>query len=233
MKDILISPPFGNYISHKKCTSICGTFTYHERGSYLSKIYRILKTVRPIRGGWVNCIGLQNPGIHSIKKFDPKKVYSIAAIEQEEWDKMFNFIPKTAQLEINMSCPNMGNNVDMTDDQVIKYMSKYSLIIFKLSPVESVFREIDKLYELGVTHFHIFNTIPTTKGGESGDRLKKYSLETIPKICNKYPQIKIVGGGGIYSKEDIELYKKAGADYFSIASIFFSPIKAYSLLRKI
>src|SRR3989338_10749065 len=105
MKSFLISAPFGNYITHKKCTSVCGTYTLHKRGTWIKRLYRAIKTIRPIKNGWVNNMGLQNPGINSIKKFDPEKIYSITAIEGEEWDGLINLIPKEIAVELNLSCP--------------------------------------------------------------------------------------------------------------------------------
>ena len=53
---IYISPPFGNYISLKDCYSVAGTYTYFRRKGLIKQV---LKTLRPVKGGWRNSIGLR------------------------------------------------------------------------------------------------------------------------------------------------------------------------------
>jgi dihydroorotate dehydrogenase len=231
VKDFFIAAPFGNYITHKKCTSVCGTFTFNKRGNTLSRLYRSITTIRPIKGGWINNIGFQNPGIKSIKKFKTEKVYSIAAIKLEDWDEFLKIIPANIKLELNLSCPNIGQETKISNEQIKAYLEKYSTVIFKLPPIDEVYNQIDNLINLGSKYLHIANTIPIERGGESGGRLKLLSLEIIKEIRAKYPNVKIIGGGGIYSKEDVKLYKNAGADYFSLATILFRPWKAIKLLK--
>ena len=232
MKEFLISPPFGNFLSHPKCSSVMGTYTLERRGGWPMKLYRAALTVRPIEGGWVNNIGLQNPGIKSVKKFNPEKIYSIAAIQPEDWDGLIEYIPKETMLELNVSCPNVLEKHDISDEQITAYLNKFPTVIFKLSPTDGIGRQIDRLVDLGATYIHIANAMPTARGGESGARLKEFSLKHIKATREKYPDLKIVGGGGIYSTQDIELYKAAGADHFSLASIWFTPWKATHLLKK-
>ena len=65
---LFISPPFGNYINLPKTTPIRGSFTLNERKG---KWKQIFKTLRYIPGvGWINKIGLRNPGIdYAIKTY--------------------------------------------------------------------------------------------------------------------------------------------------------------------
>lgn len=232
MKNFVISAPFGNYITNSKCTSVCGTYTLHKRGSWVKRFYRAITTIRPIKNGWINKIGLQNPGIRSVKIFNPEKIYSITAIQSEEWDELISYIPKEITVELNLSCPNIEQKTDINDHQAIAYINKFQIAIFKLSPTKEIYSQVDRLVNLGARYIHIANTLSTPKGGESGERLKVFSLEAIKNIRGRYPNIKIIGGGGIYSKQDIALYKKAGADYFSLATIWFKPWKAVQLLKK-
>ena len=232
MKSFIISPPFGKFITNNKCTSVLGTYTLYKRGNLVKKLYRAITTIRPVENGWINNIGLQNPGIQSIKEFNPEKIYSIAVIQSEEWDKLIDYIPKETMVELNLSCPNINQKPEIRDQQTIAYINKFPVVIFKLSPTKEIYNQIDRLISLGAQYIHIANTIPVNKGGESGERLKLFSIKTIRDIRGKYPDIKIIGGGGIYSKKDIELYKNAGADYFSLATIWFKPWKAIQLIKK-
>lgn len=232
MKKILISAPFGNYITHDKCTSICGTYTLYKRGTWIKRLYRAIATIRPIKNGWVNNIGLQNPGIKSVRIFNPQKIYSVTAIQPKEWDKLIDYIPEETTVELNLSCPNIEQKTDMRDQQVIAYINKFPIVIFKLSPTKEINNQVDRLICLGAKYIHIANTIPVKRGGESGERLKIFSLESIKNVRHKYPDLKIIGGGGIYSDKDVELYKNAGANYFSLATVWFNPWKAIQLLKK-
>jgi len=232
MKNFLIGAPFGNYITHSKCTSICGTYTLHKRGSWIKRLYRAITTIRPIKNGWINNIGLLNSGIKSVGVFKLHKIYSITAIQSEEWNALIEYIPKEIAVELNLSCPNIEQRSNINDHQVVAYINKFPVVIFKLSPTNEIYSQIDRFVNLGSKYIHIANTIPTSRGGESGERLKEFSVKTVKNIRDKYPNIKIIGGGGIYSDKDVELYKNAGADYFSLATIWFNPWKAMRLLKK-
>ncbi len=134
---------------------------------------------------------------------------------------------------MNLSCPNIGHNTDISDEQIKMYLQKYQTLIFKLSPTSEMYNQVDRLVKLGAKYIHIANTIPVPEGGESGERLKTFSLKAIRELKPKYPNINFIGGGGIYAQNDLELYRQAGANYFSLASIWFNPIKALRLLKKI
>ena len=73
---LVISATFGNYIGATGCTQTVGTFTryarrtgcgnpYNERCWWLGLAWRLARTLRysPKYGGWVNKLGLRNPGI--------------------------------------------------------------------------------------------------------------------------------------------------------------------------
>ncbi|MES2225662.1 MAG: hypothetical protein V4480_02530 [Patescibacteria group bacterium] len=233
MKEFLISPPFGNFLSFSGTTSIRGTFTYKRRGSWLYKMWRFAKTVRPIPEGWVNSIGFQNPGIHSVRTYDPNTIYSIGAVAEGEWEKLINVIPESVSLEINMGCPNLDTHPRIPGRCVQSLVARHSLVIFKLTYSQAVLSEIDFLIENGARYLHLFNTIPSSRGAESGKRVQEVALKAIRQVKDTYPHVTIVGGGGIYSLEDIQRYKEAGAAHFSLASIFLNPVKAAKILKHI
>lgn len=233
MKEFLISPPFGNYLSFRSTTRIRGTFTYERRGTWLYKIWRATKTVRPVRGGWVNNIGFQNPGIRSIRSYDSNAIYSIGAVAEGEWEKLLEIVPREVRLEINMGCPNLDSHPQISSETARAFITKYPLVIFKLTYSEQVFAQIDFLVENGAQYLHLFNTIPGPRGGESGKRVQEVALKAIREVKARYPYLNIIGGGGIYSSEDVKRYQEAGATYFSLGSIFFDLLKATKLLKSI
>ena len=55
-----IAAPFGNYIKTSNTISVTGSWTIEKRKG---RIKQIVKTLRYTKRGWVNKIGLRNPGI--------------------------------------------------------------------------------------------------------------------------------------------------------------------------
>ena len=85
---LFINPPFGNYINFPKTISIKGSFTLEPRSGLFSQI---LKTMRYSfhNKGWVNKIGLRNPGlVWALNKYTNNDILSIAILQEEEIDKM-------------------------------------------------------------------------------------------------------------------------------------------------
>ena len=80
---IFIAAPFGNYIKTSNTISVTGSWTIEKRNG---RIKQILKTLRYTKRGWVNKIGLRNPGFdYGIKNHKENEVFSIAGIEKDDW----------------------------------------------------------------------------------------------------------------------------------------------------
>ena len=121
-------------------------------------------------------------------------------------------------IELNVSCPNTDKH--MVNDGLKPFLNnKRNWCIIKLSPLES-HDNINKIYESGVIQFHASNTLPSEKGGISGSILKPYTLSTVSYLKSNFKDCTIIAGGGIYDTKTMEEYKKAGADHFSISTIF-------------
>ena len=221
---LFISPPFGNYINLPNTKSIKGSFTLLPRTGLL---LQILKTLRYdfTNNGWINKIGLRNKGVDwAIKKYknDKYAVVSIAIMDYNEIDILNKKIPKTMDLELNISCPNVKNN--LIHDDLYKFLNNNrQWCCIKLSPLSDI-SLIDKYYKQGFRQFHCSNTLPTKYGGLSGISIQQYSFKLIQDIKSKYPDVEIIGGGGIITINDINQYKKYGANHYSISSIMFNPI---------
>ena len=105
---IFVSAPFGNYIRTNKTISVTGSWTLQKR---TGRLVQILKTLRYTKKGWVNKIGLRNPGIEvGLNKHINSQVLSIAGINQDDWSILAEKIPQNVNLEINLSCPNIEHN---------------------------------------------------------------------------------------------------------------------------
>ena len=228
---IFISPPFGNYISinNNNTTSIKGSFTLEPRDGL---IMQILKTLRYSfeNKGWINKIGLRNPGIdYAIKNYDNKSVISIAILNKDEIPKLLKKIPEDMNIEINISCPNI--NKQMINQDIEKFLNpKRKWCIIKLSPHTDM-QLVDNYYKQGFRQFHCCNTLPIINGGLSGPSLIPYSINLIKNIKSKYSDTEIIGGGGIKSLNEMIIYSKAGANHFSISSALFNPLNYYIFFK--
>ena len=227
---IFISPPFGNYIHLPNTIPIRGSFTLNERPG---KWEQIFKTLRYIPGmGWVNKIGLRNPGIdYAIETYKKGEIISIAIMDEKEIKPILDKIPVDMDIELNVSCPNTEKH--MVNDGLKPFLNdKRDWCIIKLSPTESA-NNISKFYKNGFRQFHASNTLPSDRGGISGTILKPYTISSINFIKNNFKDCVVIAGGGIYDIKTMEEYKKAGADHFSVSTLFFNPIKTFSFFSQI
>ena len=218
---LFISPPFGNYIDFSKSISIRGSFTLNERPG---KWMQILKTLRYIPGvGWINKIGLRNPGIdYAVKTYKKVEIISIAIMDKKEIKPILDKIPEDMDIELNISCPNTDKH--MISNGLKPFLNnKRNWCIVKLSPLERCLT-IQNLYDEGFRQFHASNTLPTEKGGISGKTLKPHTISLIRYIKNSWNDTVVIAGGGIRTMKDVEEYKKVGADHFSVSSLCFNPI---------
>ena len=214
---LYISPPFGNYFSYQKSLRIEGTFTWERRKGL---IYHTLRSLRPVRGGWVNRIGFRNKGIRRRAEGCPlSNITSICAMEPNEWGKMCEFLPSTAHLELNLSCPNV-HDVDIDDANLRAFVDKFDKLQVKIRPTPTFVKQIvPRLIAMGVKTIHMSNTIPSPKGGISGKQLKEINL---PLIEMTAANTTIIAGGGIYTAQDVQDYRNAGAKHFSVSTVFIT-----------
>ena len=223
---LFIGPPFGNYISLPNTISINGSFTLHPRPGLLSQIWNTLHYSKHYNG-WINKIGLRNPGIDAaIRKYkvESTDVYSIAILHQSEIPDLLEKIPEKMNIELNVSCPNTEKH--MINDGLGGFINQQrKWCIVKLSP-EADDTLIDKFYEQGFRQFHCSNTLPLIKGGLSGPSLRPYTSNLVKRIKARYPDTEVIAGGGIQTETDIQAYQKVGANHFAMSTLFFHPILA-------
>ena len=229
---LYISPPFGNYFGLLPgTTSIYGSFTLYPRPGLLSQIYKTLHYSRENKG-WINKIGLRNPGIdYMINKwknswfasFHKNNIVSIAILEHKDIDDLLNKIPTDMNLEINISCPNTEHT--MIKQNVNKFLNpKRKHCSLKCSPLTTT-DEVDKYYEMGFRTFHFSNTLPVKLGGLSGITLIPYTEQLTEYTHNKYgDSVEIISGGGIRSMEQVLKYKEKGCSAVSVSTLCFNPL---------
>ena len=162
----------------------------------------------------------------ALKNIDNSKdITSIAILDEDEIPKIVKIIPEDLNIELNVSCPNIDKNIDHSVDLSPFLNKKRKWCIIKLSPLEKS-RTIDNFYNQGFRQFHVSNTLKTQKGGLSGPILRPYTNNLIEIIRKKYGNtVTIIGGGGIRSSKDAKNYLKNGADYVSVSTLLFNPLK--------
>ena len=235
---IFISAPFGNYIKSKQTISVHGTFTRNPRGN---RLWSVLKSLRYDRrlGGWVNKLGLPNPGLHQgLCNVDnkPSDVLSISEIKRGDFQKMNNIIPLNQSLEINFSCPNLGKKLPLDGAGIFTKVKSREWCIAKLSPLTDG-DELEFVIEhLGFKQIHLSNTLPLPngRGGLSGATLKPYTLELIDLVREQWGnRIEIIAGGGVSDFGGVMDYLKAGANHVSLGSVCFNPFKLRKLIKSL
>ncbi len=245
LKPIIISAPFGNWFNYPGATSTLGTFTLEYRGGLVYRLWRILRTLRYDRymKGWVNRLGLPNPGIDSLcygESYPPycsgQNIISIHGFNKEEWESLITRLKYYRDyVELNLSCPNVGHTPGITDVQHAIMLARVytDRLIAKLPPVRWMELAIP-LYDTGIRIFHCCNTFPTPSGGLSGKTLKRLSLNAVEDIKSKWgDNVTVIGGGGVTHIEDYRDYKNAGADHVAIASVLLNPFNWCRIKRLI
>ena len=226
-----ISAPFGNYIKPKGTIPVTGTFTLNARGN---RFWAVLKTLRynSAQQGWVNRLGLPNPGIREGLKKE-STVISIAEIEKGDFQKLNVLIPENQSIELNLSCPNLNKKLSWESAKCFN-SEKREWCIAKLSPLTTP-EELKFVVEfLGFTQLHFSNTLPTVQGGLSGPMLRGYTTELIELARSEYGNsVEIIAGGGVSDFGSVTNYLSNGADHVSIGSVCFNPFKLRKLLKSL
>lgn len=281
LHQLIIGAPFGNYFHYEGVTSTRGTFTAFARRTdqhrnavcvegqatkikrvydprdesfwWLGMLWRALRTIRYKRelGGWVNRMGLRNPGINSLLRYGahaprPRRDYGAAIIsiygfknradDYAEWNYLLHRIEhaKPAAVELNFSCPNIGLGKSIlpmvVEACVVAEMANRLLkgtgiqIIAKLPPIGTMAFAEAILTKYPQFIVHLCNTVPCPYGGLSGRKIQDFSLKAINDTRKMFPAAQIIGGGGITTVGDIDNYMQAGANHVSIASLLLNPL---------
>ena len=117
-----------------------------------------------------------------------------------------------------MGCPNV-HHTDIPLTLLSEYVDKFDSIQVKLPPDMSM-KLVEQIVDAGVRTLHVSNTIPTPKGGISGAALKKVNIPLVSTISAL--GVRVIAGGGIYNRRDIDDYRDAGAKDFSISTVCIS-----------
>lgn len=240
IRPIIISAPFGNYLRFPGASPTLGTYTLHYRGGPVKRLWRCLLTLRylPRTGGWVNRLGLPNPGVDNVPssiRLPDDSILSIRGFDYLEWEKLAQraLTYGYRQIEFNLSCPNVTHrpNPREVEMAVALLRERGATVIAKLPPVRWM-EWARPLRAMGVKHFHCCNTIPVPGGGLSGKALIPYVLWALDDIKQEWgDEVSVIAGGGVTCLDDIKRYVKAGADHVAVGSAFLNPLRWQRLRR--
>ncbi len=198
-------------------------------------------------GGWINAVGLSNPGAPNFAKMiepnqDVPIIVSLVGSIPEEFEMMIKEFEncKVTAYELNLSCPHVAKvGLEVGDDPEL---------VKKIVTTVKNTTDIPVIAKVGLGTTHYLNTVETaidsgidaitaintiramaidveTKrpilsnkfGGLSGTPIKPIALRCVYEISAKY-DIPIIGCGGISTWEDAVEFFLAGASAIQIGS---------------
>lgn len=194
-------------------------------------------------GGWLNAIGLENPGAHEFARRlghpDYPVIVSLAGSIPEDFQVMTRlFDGAVAGFELNMSCPNVdGFGHDIGDDPSL---ARQVVEIVKDETGAPVFVKIgyhmaasaQAAVNAGADGITAINTVPATfvdpstkkpifghrAGGLSGPPIKPIALRAVDDLVTKYKGVPVIGCGGISDWRDAAEFLEIGASAVQVGT---------------
>ena len=236
MHETFIAAPFGNWIKPVGCVPVTGTYTLHPRGNRLWSVIRSLRYNMKYKG-WTNKLQLPNPGVVDglHRHFHGGEVLSIAEVDKGDFKKLVEIIPERTDIELNLSCPNLGTALPWDSARVFTQKVSRKWCIAKLSPLTTPEHLEFLIDDLGFTQLHFSNTLPLGggRGGLSGVTLRPYTMELIRLVRENWgSDIEIIAGGGVNDFGGAYEYLNEGANHVSLGSVCFNPFKLRKILKK-
>lgn len=278
-----ISVNIGSLKLNNPVTVASGTFGHAEKYYHLEEVRQLgalvpkTVTLAPRIGnpphriaetpsGMLNAIGIENPGVDAFieKKLPPLRkigiplIMSILGHTDEEFivlTEKFNQAPGVSALELNLSCPNLKQEVLVAQDpeatfrvvQKVKSISKVP-VIAKLSPnVTDISVIAEAAEKAGADGLSLINTftaiainIKTRKsvlgnftGGLSGPAIRPIAVYMVYQVAQKV-KIPLIGMGGIMNARDALEFLIAGATMVAIGTAnFINPRAPLEILKGI
>ena len=198
-------------------------------------------------GGWLNAVGLSNPGAPNFAKMissnkDVPIIVSLVGSIEDDFEfmiKQFENISVTAY-ELNLSCPHVAKvGLEVGDDPALvqKIVSKVKSItdvpvIAKVGLGTTNYLDtVDSACKAGIDAITAINTLRAMAidvetqrpilsnkiGGLSGTPIKPVAVRCVYEISSKY-NIPIIGCGGISDWQDAVEFILAGASAIQLGS---------------
>ena len=205
-------------------------------------------TIFSVKGdGWINAIGLSNPGApYFAKMIEPNKdvpiIVSLVGSVPEDFEFMIEQFKncKVTAYELNLSCPHVAKvGLEVGDDpELVKKIISTAKKTTEIPVIAKVglgtthyLKTVGTAIESGADAITAINTIRAmaidvhTKkpilsnkfGGLSGTPIKHVALRCVYEIASKH-KIPIIGCGGVSTWEDAVEFFLAGASSVQIGS---------------
>ena len=198
-------------------------------------------------GGWINAVGLSNPGAPNFAKMiegnkDVPIIVSLVGSIPEDFEFMVNEFSncKVTGYELNLSCPHVAKvGLEVGDDpelvkkivSTVKKSTNVPVIAKVGLGTTNYLDTVGIAIDSGIDAITAINTVramavdvDTQKpilsnkfGGLSGTPIKPIALRCVYEISSKY-NIPIIGCGGISTWEDAVEFFLAGASAIQIGS---------------
>jgi len=198
-------------------------------------------------GGWINAVGLSNPGASNFAKMiepnqDVPIIVSLVGSVPEDFEMMIKEFEncKVKAYELNLSCPHVAKvGLEVGDDpglvkEIVSTVKKATNVptIAKVGlGTSNYLNTVSTAIDSGIDAITAINTVRAmaidveTKrpilsnkyGGLSGTPIKPIALRCVYEISSKY-DIPIIGCGGISTWEDAVEFFLAGASGVQLGS---------------
>lgn len=195
---------------------------------------------------FINAVGLTNPGVDEFAKRiakvkipnDKFLLTSIFGSNEKEFKQIAEkLVGLTDGFELNISCPHsekygqaVGQDNELVEKIVKNIVALDKPVFVKISPNLDIKKTVKYTRAGGVAGFTAINTkgpeqylhdgqpvLSNKVGGISGKEILELGLNCVQTI-REMTDLPIIACGGISSREEIEKYKIAGADFFGIGS---------------
>jgi dihydroorotate dehydrogenase (NAD+) catalytic subunit len=198
-------------------------------------------------GGWINAVGLSNPGASNFAKMiepnvDVPIIVSLVGSVPEDFEIMIKEFEncKVKAYELNLSCPHVAKvGLEVGDDpglvkeivSTVKKVANVPVIAKVGLGTSNYLNTVSTAIDSGIDAITAINTVRAmaidveTKrpilsnkyGGLSGTPIKPIALRCVYEISSKY-DIPIIGCGGISTWEDAVEFFLAGASGVQLGS---------------
>jgi len=198
-------------------------------------------------GGWINAVGLSNPGAPNFAKMiEPNQnvpiVVSLVGSIPEDFEMMVKQFKncKVLAYELNLSCPHVAKvGLEVGDDpELVKKIVttvKNTTVVPVIAKVglgtSNYLNTVSTAIDSGIDAITAINTVRATAidvetqrpilsnkfGGLSGTPIKPIALRCVYEISSKY-NVPIIGCGGISTWEDAVEFFLAGASAIQLGS---------------
>jgi len=199
-------------------------------------------------GGWLNAVGLSNPGAQNFAKMissntDTPIIVSLVGSTEEDFEFMIKQFEKCKILgyELNLSCPHVakvglevGDDTELVQKIIKKIKSITNVpIIAKVGLGTTHYLDtVDAACKAGVDGITAINTLRAMAidveterpilsnkiGGLSGTPIKPIAIRCVYEISSKF-DIPVIGCGGISTWEDAVEFILAGASAVQLGSV--------------